>query len=103
MRLIDADALIKAIEDIKLYNVTPNQPVYDMNRVRADELIETINAQPTAYDMKKVVEQLQQQANQYNRRDLELVEKSTEAGIHNKGKACSYEHAIEIVRKGGVE
>jgi hypothetical protein len=62
-----------------------------------------VSNQVIAYDVEKVVEQLQQQANQYNRRALELVEKSTEAGIHNKGKACSYEHAIEIVRKGGVE
>ena len=55
------------------------------------------------YDVEKVVAELEEQAEQYSRRALELVDKSTEAGIHNKGKACSYEHAIDIVKRGGVE
>ena len=86
MRLVDDDALIKAIEDIKLYNVTPNQPAYDMNRVRADELIETINNQPTAYDVEKVVEEL----------DAYLTK------IVGR-KSALYQTIIGIVRKGGVE
>lgn len=57
----------------------------------------------TRKPMERIVEQLEQQAEQYKRRALELVEKSTEAGIHNKGKSLSYEHAIEIVRNGGKE
>ena len=55
----------------------------------------------TRKPMERIVERLEQQAKQYNRRANELVEKSTEAGIHNKGKACSYEHAIEIVKEEG--
>lgn len=86
MRLIDADALLEAIENIKLYNVTPNQPVFDMNRVRADELIETINAQPTAFDVEKVVKEI----------DKESVWHKGFLMIHT-------EEAIDIVRKGGVE
>lgn len=62
-----------------------------------------IEAWNTRKPMDRIVEQLEQQAKQYKRRALELVEKSTEAGIHNKGKACSYEHAIDIVKAGGVE
>ena len=58
---------------------------------------------PIAYNVEKVVAELEKQAEQYNRRALELVDKSTEAGIHNKGKACSYEHAIDIVKRGGVD
>jgi hypothetical protein len=55
----------------------------------------------TRKPMERIVERLEEQAKQYNRRANELVEKSTEAGIHNKGKACSYEHAIEIVKEEG--
>ena len=36
---------------------------------------------PTAYNVGKVVAELKQQEEQYNRRALELVDKSTEAGI----------------------
>ena len=60
-----------------------------------------IKAWNTRIPMQNIVERLEQQARQYNRRALEVVNKSTEAGIHNKGKACSYEHAIEIVKEEG--
>ena len=50
MRLIDADALIHAIEDIKLYNVTPGQKPFDMNRVRVDELIEIVKRLAEEYN-----------------------------------------------------
>lgn len=97
-RLIDVDMLM---EKLNVFNDKVNGNEHFINGIEtAKELLDDM---PTAYDTEKVVEQLQQQANQYNRRALELVEKSTEAGIHNKGKACSYEHAIEIVRKGGAE
>ena len=66
-------------------------------------VIGVIQELPTAYDVEKVMAELEQQAEQYKRRALELVEKSTEAGIHTKGKSLSYEHAIEIVRNGGKE
>ena len=64
--------------------------------IATDENIEHWN---TRKPLERIVERLEQQAKQYNRRANELVEKSTEAGIHNKGKACSYEHAIEIVKE----
>jgi hypothetical protein len=88
-RLIDADALIEVIKNLSYFN--------------ADDMQELVASQPTAYDVEKVVAELEEQAEQYSRRTLELVDKSTEAGIHNKGKACSYEHAIDIVKRGGVE
>ena len=65
---------------------------------------ENIQHWNTRKPMQNIVERLEQQARQYNRRALEVVNKSTEAGIHNKGKACSYEHAIEIVKEeGGID
>ena len=52
-RLIDADDLIGVIQ----YNTNykPNK-----SAIMADELIRYINSQPTAYDMDKVVEQLEE-------------------------------------------
>ena len=96
MRLIDADALIEAIEDIKLYNVTPGQPVFDMNRVRADELIETINSQPTAYDAEKVVEQI--------REFVECNDECEKKFYYGQGcSACMWGKMVELVKKGGID
>ena len=92
-RLIDEDVLLARIS--LNYNNHQN--------ISAGAMKDIINTTPTAYDVEKVVAELEKQAEQYNRRALELVDKSTEAGIHNKGKACSYEQAIEIVKRGGVE
>ena len=101
MRLIDADALIEAIEDIKLYNVTPPNPPYDMNRVRADELIETINAQPTAYDVEAVVAELEELKEHGVRcKDCAFREEVDCFDLCEKGAII---RAIEIVRNGGKE
>ncbi|MFR7763375.1 MAG: hypothetical protein ACLU1S_09985, partial [Eubacterium sp.] len=55
-----------------------------------------IDAQPTAYDVDKVVEQLKNEKEFWN-----------DANAHNKEigkqKARSYEHAIEIVKGGGID
>ena len=86
MRLIDADELIKG-------------------RVENDPVVITAKCVPTAYDMDKVVKQLDQQKRQYFRRAEEIKNKFGEnyESQKNYGKACSYEHAIEIVKSGGVE
>ena len=52
MRLIDADALIKNLS----YLYTKNHIPIDM---RAKEILTTIMEQPTAYDIDKVVEELE--------------------------------------------
>lgn len=57
----------------------------------------------TVYDIGEVVEELKQQAEQYRHRAFEVENKgcSTMADKYY-GKQCSYEHAIEIVKQGGV-
>ena len=81
-RLIDADAIKWDIcED------ADGNPVYVLDK-------RDIDAQPTAFDPDRVVEQLENERmfweNAYDR-DL------------GKEKARSYEHAVEIVKGGGVE
>ena len=79
-RLIDADEL-----KIKIYQ--------NKQTVINEALVECIDSQPTFYDLYKVVEQLENERkfweNAYNRN-------------LGKEKARSYEHAIEIVKGGGV-
>ena len=82
MRLIDADALIKDFG----YLYTKNHIPVDM---RARETLSTVMEQPTAYDVDKVVKQLEELEGRYN---------SVDFGI--KGIICK---AIEIVKAGGED
>lgn len=97
MRLIDADRL-------KIFIKEHSYPVrYGINSVEQGMTLtgisECIDEQPTAYDIDKVVEQLQHQIEQYRRRadkakQIECISES----YYNYGKAYSYEYALEIVR-----
>lgn len=84
-RMIDADAFKRQVAGMTIANKYPVD--------KANALCELIEAQPTAYDPDKVVEQLENERmfweNAYDR-DL------------GKEKARSYEHAVEIVKGGGV-
>ena len=85
MRLIDADALKKDLKSVTLSNGT---------LVNTTAVLYLLEEYPTAYDVDKVVEQLENERkfweNAYNRN-------------LGKEKARSYEHAIEIVEGGGVK
>lgn len=84
MRLIDADVLIKDLS----YLYTKNHIPVDM---RARETLSTVMEQPTAYDVDKVVEQLEN--------ERKFWENAYDSNL-GKEKARSYEHAIEIVKAG---
>ena len=85
MRLIDADALKKDLKSVTLSNGT---------LVNTNAVLYLLEEYPMAYDVDKVVEQLENERkfweNAYNRN-------------LGKEKARSYEHAIEIVKGGGVD
>ena len=82
MRLIDADALIKNLS----YLYTKNHIPIDM---RAKEILTTIIEQPTAYDVDKVVEEL----------ELHSFELGTDTlPVHY----VRLNEAIERVKQGGV-
>ena len=80
MRLIDAD------------NLQFNGRNYNKSQMNA--ILDFVDVQPTVYDPDKIVEQLENERkfweNAYNRN-------------LGKEKARSYEHAIEIVKGGGVK
>ena len=66
----------------------------DFRRVSLATLASVIDAQPTAYDVDKVVAQLEN--------ERKFWENAYDSNL-GKEKARSYEHAIEIVKGGGVD
>ena len=81
MRLIDVDKLFKTLNKLEI-------PFYaDINNA--------INSQPTAYNVDKVVEQLEEQKMWY---ETHGVNKDMNKGII--GATCK---AIEIVKRGGLD
>lgn len=90
MRLIDADKVLEFMN-----NKLEMQELY--LPIHLKELV--IDEMPTAYDIDKVIEQLQRQVEQYRRRAEGTKQRGyNSASYHNYGKAHSYEHALEIVR-----
>lgn len=92
-RLIDADALKSLIAGMAISNNYPAN--------KANALCELIDAQPTAYDQGKVVEQLEKL------KSLVPVNRVLDDIINDKpkelGMLIAYEKAIEIVKGGGID
>lgn len=107
MRLIDADKLILHLNDYALQESPSNVESADDRKIsRAvykaiTDCIEAVDEQPTAFDVDKVVEQLE---------EVEKIMTSpvTEDCFGEKCRAsdctvCLVSKAIEIVKGGGVE
>lgn len=90
MKLIDSDELIKYIKTWEIgTSISSDQK----------EFIDCINKQPTAFDVDKVVEQLEKLANEAN-------DKILEAGglqLYYDGYEDAMRTEVEIVKGGGVE
>lgn len=94
MRLIDADTLIKDLS----YLYTKNHIPVDM---RAKGILTTIMEQPTAYDVDKVVAQLEELKSQVPvNRILDDIIKDKPKEL---GQLIAYNKAIEIVKAGGID
>ena len=89
-RLIDADALKKDLKSVTLSNGT---------LVNTNAVLYLLEEYPTAYDIDKIVEELEENASRYTKKY------ATPYG--NNGyrdtKAISIHKAIEIVKRGGVD
>lgn len=94
MGLIDADAL-------KEYCMRASKSDDDFRRVSLATLASVIDAQPTAYDVDKVVAQLEKL------KSLVPVNRVLDDIVNDKpkelGMLIAYEKAIEIVKGGGVD
>ncbi len=100
MRLIDADLLKK---DITKW-LKPSKPDETEMIEVADAIVSTmmeIDEQPIAFDVDKVVEQLEKEESKAR---LELMEdRKTAFEFSSKCRLDAYKKALEIVKGGGVE
>lgn len=106
MRLIDADKLVLHLNDYALQeapfgrNDGKNQKeIYDT----IQECLKAVEEQPTAFDVEKVIEQLNKElelADEEKRRcTIENMLQFDEVKGYARGMAC----AIEIVKRGGLD
>ena len=87
MRLIDADKLIEVLHE-SLEGDCDLREDYEFMGI--DEFIKN---QPTAYDVDKVVEQLEDRSKEYN----------SGVRLHGKPEEIITNEAIEIVKGGGLD
>ena len=67
-------------------------------------VVEIIDAQPTAYDVEKVEEELLNKRELYRIKEIESLRKGEPLNIGvNLAKQASIEDCIDVVRRGGVE
>lgn len=102
MRLIDADVALDFFKN-KYSDITAG--CYPFNIVVWD-LVNYIEKMPIAYNMDKVVEELEALAEKHMANSEKAAELGKAYEMHtvlNGGKGMAYEHAIDIVKKGGVE
>lgn len=88
MRMIDADHLL-----FLLNSAIELRKKLHRNTSDLDMMVDAVNDEPTAYDPDKVVEQLEN--------ERKFWENAYDSNL-GKEKARSYEHAIEIVKGGGI-
>lgn len=95
MRMIDADELKTQLYD----SIMVNEDMDCLDFLRVESLID---AQPTAYDVDKVVEQLREKQEKLET-DIFARESDNWYGQYCNGIHEGIDKAIEIVKAGGVE
>lgn len=95
MRLIDADELILHLNDFMLQESPVD--IQDIESIKVSavikDCIKAIDEQLTAYDVDKVVEQLEDRSKEYN----------SGVRLHGKPEEMITNEAIEIVKGGGID
>lgn len=91
MGLIDADKIINRLDAVTK-DGGENVKVFSINDIK-----QLLNNEPTAYDVDKVVEQLEQKMERARDKEQENTSEYFE------GEADGFEFAIEIVKVGGID
>ena len=110
-RLIDADKLISDIEKLNLelfeefkcadsggMKITSNAQMY----IICESVLPRIKEQPTAFDVEKVVEQLDNLRKGY-KIEANNINTPPNYTCYYKGRMRGYEHSIDIVKRGGLD
>ena len=98
-RLIDADKLIEDMRNLAKRQISncPNIAEFFVS-IRVDRIIDILNSQPTAYDVDKVVKQLEET----REKDIPRINNTTTKRDEKVYKlAMSY--AIDIVKAGEID
>lgn len=92
-RLIDADVVWRKLQyRLKAYG----------NGHMCKKYKEMLDSVPTAYDVEKVVEELEKRSNDVIS-NIFAYEEDDHTGIYNDGLSDGYDYSIDIVKRGGVE
>ena len=97
MRLINADALIEALNKYK-FGAISSESEREYTR---EVMLCFVNGSPTAYDTDRVVAELEGRLQFYESRFGEMG--GTSQDVEDWGSIKSYKDAISIVKRGGVE
>ena len=89
--LISRSALIQILQEFAENDWNKSLGVIFTDCV--DTCIDFVENQPTAYDVEKVLEQLEE--------NMDEAKYMRYEGVLYIGQACAYKYAIEIVRNGG--
>jgi hypothetical protein len=87
MRLIDSDKIIEHLEKVRKESAS----LVDVAHIIGFQSV--IDAQPTAYDVDKVVKQLKERSKEFN----------SGLRLHGKPEDILTDEAIEIVKAGGMD
>lgn len=92
MRLIDADKLLELIKEQKEREIGGYTKGINAGLNIAKSIINDETQTPTAYDVDKVVEKLENRSKEYN----------SGVRLHGKPEEMLTDDAIEIVKAGGI-
>ncbi len=103
MRLINADELLKYMETTEI-----SQSIDEINKgndnYSSTALYGYIKEMPTAYDVDKVVERLEENAKYSQSESDELAQAGSWGGAADlQGRATAYKYSVDIVKSGGIE
>ena len=118
MRLIDADALVDCFEnkgvqiifDLPIEEVLGEDIdlddfamlVQDAVQVYKKMVLDTVKNQPTAYNVERVVQQLEDKCKELEEITLQC-KLSSKRKAQNYGYTVAMSHALEIIHNGGKE
>lgn len=102
MRLIDADKLIEKLRDFKEWENDDGRHIHTMSEIqRIDRCINFAQTEPIAFDVDKVVEELDAEQQKYTAQALGTDDIDTvfRCAINE----VAMQTAIDIVKRGGKE
>lgn len=102
MRLIDADELIKAIEQSRNNNPHKDCRIKRIHDIEHDHFIKMVSEQQTAFDKEKVIEELKSNMGSAQLAQSLAGTDLVQCGGFSYGYYNGVKDAVKIVEKGGL-